>query len=83
LSTVGLDALVVCADTGKDRQPVGLLAAVALGRMIEHRLRNVAGGDPWILVISVSVLFGVTVLACAAPAWRASMIDPAITLRQE
>ena len=62
---------------------VGLLAALALGRVIENRLHQVAGGDPWILAVSVGVLFGVTVLACAAPAWRASMIDPAVTLRQE
>jgi predicted permease len=81
----GLRTLIVRrgAMLGAAGAMVGLFASVALGRVIEHRLRNVAGGDPWILVISVSVLFGVTVLACAAPAWRASMIDPAITLRQE
>jgi len=81
----GLRTLIVRrgAMLGAAGAMVGLFASVALGRVIEQRLRNVAGGDPWILVISVSVLFGVTVLACAAPAWRASMIDPAITLRQE
>jgi ABC-type lipoprotein release transport system permease subunit len=29
------------------------------------------------------VLISVSVLACIAPAWRASRLDPAITLRQE
>jgi putative ABC transport system permease protein len=62
---------------------VGLFAALALARIIEHRLSRVTAVDPVIFVGSVVVLISVSVLACIAPAWRASRLDPAITLRQE
>jgi ABC-type antimicrobial peptide transport system permease subunit len=62
---------------------LGLLAALALGRMIEHALSRVTAADPMIFILPVAALLAVSVLACAAPAWRASRLDPAITLRQE
>jgi putative ABC transport system permease protein len=61
----------------------GLFASLALARIIEHRLSRITAVDPVILVGSVVVLISVSVLACIAPAWRASRLDPAITLRQE
>jgi putative ABC transport system permease protein len=61
----------------------GLMAAIGLGRVMEHRLHYIAAEDPWILGVSGGVLLGTTLLACALPAWRASRIDPVVTLRQE
>jgi len=62
---------------------VGLLAVLAPARIIEHRLSRVTAVDPVIFFGSMVVLITVSVLACIAPAWRASRLDPAITLRQE
>jgi putative ABC transport system permease protein len=61
----------------------GLVAAAALGKVIEHNLRYVSGGDPLSFAVPLAVLLAVTIAASAAPAWRASRVDPAITLRQE
>jgi putative ABC transport system permease protein len=62
---------------------MGLLAAAGLGKAIEHNLRYISGGDPVSFAVPFTVLLIVTVGACAAPAWRASRVDPAVTLRQE
>ena len=61
----------------------GMLAAGALGRLIEHHLHYVSGRDPLSFAAPLCLLFAVTIGACALPAWRASRIDPAVTLRAE
>ena len=61
----------------------GLITALALGRVIEHGLNHVTAVDPIILIVPVCVLLAISVLACVVPAWRASRLDPATTLRQE
>ncbi len=71
------------AAVGSIGAAAGLCASLALARLIEHRLSRVTAVDPLIFVGSVVVLISVSVLACIAPAWRASRLDPAITLRQE
>lgn len=61
----------------------GLVAAFFLTRSLSSLLFGVTAGDPRIFA-GVSLL--VTMVACAAsavPAWRASRIDPARTLRAE
>jgi ABC-type antimicrobial peptide transport system permease subunit len=62
---------------------LGLIAAAGLARVIEHVLQGVSGSDPLSFVVALLVLFAVTVSASAFPAWRASRIDPAVTLRAE
>jgi putative ABC transport system permease protein len=62
---------------------VGLAGAILLGRILQGVVRGVSGTDPLSLAGALLVLFAVTVAASAVPAWRASRIDPAITLRQD
>jgi putative ABC transport system permease protein len=62
---------------------IGLAGALLLGRVLAHMVRGISSADPLSFAGSVVVLFAVTTVACAAPAWRASRIDPAITLREE
>jgi putative ABC transport system permease protein len=61
----------------------GLIAAAAFGRLITSFLFGVEPLDP-IHVLSVGILIAVTaVMAAAAPALRATRVDPAVTFRSE
>jgi ABC-type lipoprotein release transport system permease subunit len=46
-------------------------------------LFEVKPNDPAVTATVVVILMAITLAACALPAWRASRIDPAITLRTE
>jgi putative ABC transport system permease protein len=62
---------------------IGLVASVALGRVIATQLWGVSAYDPWTLV-SVPVLLLLTGLAaCWLPAQRAAAVDPLVALRYE
>jgi ABC-type antimicrobial peptide transport system permease subunit len=61
----------------------GLILAIVLGRVLAGMLHGISGVDPLSLVAATSVLFGAVVAASALPAWRASRVDPVVTLRQE
>jgi len=62
---------------------LGALAGVVLGRVLQHSVRGVSGSDAASYAAAIAVLLGVSFAASAAPAWRASRIDPAIVLRDE
>lgn len=62
---------------------IGLGGALALGRMLEVLVRGVKGSDSASFAASCAILLSVTLAACALPAWRASRIDPASTLRRD
>ncbi len=62
---------------------VGLVAAVALGRLLASSLFGVSAFEPVILLSVSALLCGVALLACWLPARRASRVDPAVVLRQE
>jgi predicted permease len=62
---------------------LGLLAAVALGRLLESLLYDTSTHDPVVMFGVGLLLLFVAVLASAAPAWRAMRADPAIALRAE
>jgi putative ABC transport system permease protein len=62
---------------------VGLLGAFAGGGLLDGLLFGVASSDVRTMVTAPSVLFLVALLALAAPAVRASRVDPVRTLRQE
>jgi ABC-type antimicrobial peptide transport system permease subunit len=66
---------------------IGLVLAVPLvyagTRYIESELFGLTAGDPASLLGATFVLVTVALLAAYRPAWRASRVDPMISLRQE
>jgi predicted permease len=61
----------------------GMAMTLAGSRIVDRFLFGVSVYDPLTLVSVVVVLGGVTLIACAIPAWRAARVDPAIALRVE
>ncbi|WP_348263831.1 ABC transporter permease [Telmatobacter sp. DSM 110680] len=62
---------------------VGLCGAIAATRAITTLLFGTSPLDPIAWVAVILMLAGVSAMACWAPAWRASRVDPSITLRAE
>jgi putative ABC transport system permease protein len=59
----------------------GVVGTFLLGRVITASLFGVTSHDPVTFGIAASAMFGAGLLACVAPALRASRIDPIIALR--
>jgi putative ABC transport system permease protein len=62
---------------------VGLLASLAMGKIIATQLWGVSAYDPWTLTLVPTLLFLTGLVACWLPARRASRVDPLIALRHE
>jgi putative ABC transport system permease protein len=62
---------------------VGVVGALALGRLAGSLLFELKPGDPMTLAGSVAVTLAVALLAAYVPARRATRIDPLIALRAE
>jgi ABC-type antimicrobial peptide transport system permease subunit len=62
---------------------IGLVAALALGRLIASLLYGVAPGDPGSIVLAVGAMLAVALLAAAVPARRAGRVEPMTALRYE
>jgi putative ABC transport system permease protein len=62
---------------------IGILAALAFGRVMAGLLYGVSAYDPATIVVSGGVLVCAALLACAGPALRASRSDPLQAIRYE
>ena len=61
----------------------GLIAALALTRLLRSMLYGVGPSDPLVFSAVAALLAAVALVACWAPARRASRIDPLEALREE
>jgi ABC-type antimicrobial peptide transport system permease subunit len=62
---------------------LGLTAFLLAGRVLSTVIFGLTPSDPSSLAIGVAVLGGTAFLAGFLPAYRATLVDPALTLRQE
>jgi putative ABC transport system permease protein len=62
---------------------LGIIGAVALRKVVAGQLYGVSALDTGVFVVASVILFGVAVLACFVPAYRATRIEPADILRSE
>jgi putative ABC transport system permease protein len=62
---------------------IGLLAALALTRVIKSLLFNVGVTDPLTFAAIASLMTLISLLACLIPARRATKVDPLVALRYE
>src|SRR5574340_1734775 len=59
----------------------GMVAALALTRLLRQLLYNVSPHDPLVFGLALAVMTTTAIFACLLPGWRASRTDPARVLR--
>jgi predicted permease len=62
---------------------LGMVAALALGRLVESQLHGVPARDPVVFATAIGVLALAAAVATLVPARRAARLDPARVLRAE
>jgi len=62
---------------------LGLLASLALTRLMSSLLFGVGASDPLTIAGVAALLAAVALLASCIPAWRATRVDPMVALRRE
>lgn len=62
---------------------LGLGSSMGLARLIQSMLYATQPLDPMVFVLVATILLAVAAAACAAPAWRASRMDPMTALRTD
>jgi predicted permease len=81
------DILRLVLREGANLAAAGIVLGLGLSLPVQRTLSAVLVGlgpiSPWILVIAPLGLVIVTIGACVAPAWRASMVNPTTVLRLE
>jgi ABC-type antimicrobial peptide transport system permease subunit len=79
LALVGEQALTItCVGLA-----VGLASAFVLSQSLSTLLYGISTRDSISFLVVPLVLIVVSIVACAAPAWRATRIDPLVALRTE
>jgi predicted permease len=62
---------------------IGVLAALAVGRLLASLLYDLKPSDPLTIMTSAAVLLAVAGVAALWPAYRAARVDPMVALRHE
>jgi predicted permease len=62
---------------------VGLMAAIAAGRLLTSQLYHVGSADPTVIGETVFVMTLVALVACLMPAWSAARSNPIAALRND
>ena len=62
---------------------IGVLGAIAAGRLMTSLLHEVKPNDPSVLAGTTALLAAIALAACYLPARRASRLDPLLALRHE
>lgn len=62
---------------------VGMLGAAAVGRVMQSVIPQTDGTNPTTVIVVLVIAFIACITGCAGPAWRATHLDPAMTLRNE
>jgi predicted permease len=62
---------------------IGLALSFALMPLVASQLLGVSAMDPLTFIAVVLLLIATSVIACWLPAWRATHVDPLVTLRTE
>jgi predicted permease len=61
----------------------GVIAGLLCGRFVESQLFGVKAADPLVFATGAAILLLASLLAAFIPAWRASRIDPMVSLRHD
>lgn len=62
---------------------IGIVSSLLLGRLVASLLFGITSSDPSVLIAAITGLCALGTIASLVPAWRATRVDPATTLRNE